>query len=46
MSQLDGANIIHWRDWSEEAFEAARSEDKQVLLTLGRHLVSLVPRHG
>ena len=35
MSQLDGANTILWRDWSEEAFEAARSEDKQVLLTLG-----------
>ena len=35
MSQLDGAKTILWRDWSEEAFEAARSEDKQVLLTLG-----------
>ena len=35
MSQPDGANTILWRDWSEEAFEAARSEDKQVLLTLG-----------
>ncbi len=35
MSQPDGANTISWRDWSEEAFEAARSQDKQVLLTLG-----------
>ena len=35
MNQLDGVNTIPWRDWSEEAFEAARSEDKQVLLTLG-----------
>ena len=35
MSQPDGANTILWRDWSEEAFEAARSEEKQVLLTLG-----------
>ena len=35
MSQPDGANTILWRDWSEEAFAAAQSEDKQVLLTLG-----------
>ncbi len=35
MSQFDGAKTILWRNWSEEAFEAARSEDKQVLLTLG-----------
>ena len=35
MSQLDGAKTILWREWSEEAFEAARSEDKHVLLTLG-----------
>ena len=35
MSLLDGANIISWRDWNEEAFEAAKSEGKPVLLTLG-----------
>ena len=35
MSQSHGANAIGWRDWSPEAFEAARSEDKPVLLTLG-----------
>ncbi len=35
MSQLHGATAISWRDWSEEAFEAARSEGKTVLLTLG-----------
>ena len=35
MSQLDGTNAISWRDWNEDAFEAARSEDKPVLLTLG-----------
>ena len=35
MSQVDGANAIHWRDWNEEAFEAAKSEGKPVLLTLG-----------
>ena len=35
MSQLDGANTISWRDWNEEAFEAAKSEGKPVLLTLG-----------
>ena len=35
MSQRHGADGITWRDWSEEAFEASRSEDKRVLLTLG-----------
>ncbi len=35
MSQSHGADGIAWRDWSEEAFEASRSEDKPVLLTLG-----------
>ena len=35
MSQPDGAAAISWRDWSEEAFETARSEGKPVLLTLG-----------
>ena len=35
MSQLHGATAISWQEWSEEAFEAARSEGKTVLLTLG-----------
>ena len=35
MSQFDSANAISWRDWNEEAFEAAKSEGKPVLLTLG-----------
>ena len=35
MSKSHGATGIAWRDWSEEAFKAARSEDKPVLLTLG-----------
>ncbi len=35
MSQPDDANAISWRDWNEEAFEAARAEGKPVLLTLG-----------
>lgn len=35
MSQSHGAGGIAWRDWGEEAFAAARSEDKPVLLTLG-----------
>ena len=35
MSQSHGDSSISWRDWSEEAFEASRSEDKPVLLTLG-----------
>ena len=28
-------NAISWRDWNENAFEAAKVEDKPVLLTLG-----------
>ena len=35
MSQAKDINEISWRDWNEDAFEAARSEDKPVLLTLG-----------
>ena len=35
MSQPDGANAVAWRDWNEEAFEAATAEGKPVLLTLG-----------
>ena len=35
MSQSHGGEGIAWRDWSEEAFEASRSEDKPVLLTIG-----------
>ena len=35
MSQSHGADSIAWRDWSEAAFEASRSQDKPVLLTLG-----------
>ena len=42
MSQSHGADGIAWRDWSEEAFAAARSEDKPALLTIGatwRHVM-------
>ena len=35
MSQGHGADGIAWREWSEDAFAASRSEDKPVLLTLG-----------
>lgn len=35
MSQSHGADGIAWRDWSEDAFQSSRSEDKPVLLTLG-----------
>ena len=35
MSQQHGASAIPWREWNEEAFAAARSESKPVLLTLG-----------
>ena len=35
MSQGHGETKIPWRDWNEEAFAAARAEDKPVLLTLG-----------
>ena len=35
MSQSHGADGIAWRDWSEDAFSASRSENKPVLLTLG-----------
>ena len=36
MSQTEGgAAGIAWRDWNEAAFEAARAEEKPVLLTLG-----------
>ena len=35
MSQPHDTNAVSWRDWNEEAFEAAKSEGKPVLLTLG-----------
>ena len=35
MSQHHATNAISWREWNEEAFAAARSEGKPVLLTLG-----------
>ena len=35
MSQPAGVNAIAWREWNEEAFTAARSDGKPVLLTLG-----------
>ena len=35
MSQSHGAGGIAWREWSEDAFAASRSDDKPVLLTLG-----------
>lgn len=35
MSQPDSVKSIDWREWNEDAFTAARSEGKPVLLTLG-----------
>ena len=35
MSQPHYGNAIPWREWNEDAFRAAKSEDKPVLLTLG-----------
>ena len=35
MSQTAHESSISWRDWNEAAFEAAKAEDKPVLLTLG-----------
>ena len=35
MSQQHGAGAIPWRDWGADAFQAARAEEKPVLLTLG-----------
>ncbi len=35
MTLPNNAGPIAWREWSEESFEAARSQDKPVLLTLG-----------
>ena len=35
MSQLQGTGAISWRNWGGDAFEAARAEEKPVLLTLG-----------
>jgi uncharacterized protein YyaL (SSP411 family) len=35
MTQHDNSNSIPWREWGEDAFDAARSEGKPVLLTLG-----------
>ena len=35
MSESEHANAISWREWDESAFDAARSEEKPVLLTLG-----------
>ena len=35
MSPLEDAQGIAWREWGEEAFEAAKVENKPVLLTLG-----------
>ena len=35
MTQTDRPDAISWRDWNEDAFAAARSQDKPVLLTLG-----------
>ena len=35
MSEIHGTGAIPWRDWGMEAFEAARTEEKPVLLTLG-----------
>ena len=35
MTQPDASNSIPWREWSEDAFDAARAQGKPVLLTLG-----------
>ena len=35
MSESEGIQEIRWRDWSDDAFAAANTEDKPVLLTLG-----------
>ena len=35
MTQPDASNSIPWREWSEDAFDAARTQGKPVLLTLG-----------
>ena len=35
MSRVENSRRIPWREWNEEAFEAARAEEKPVLLTLG-----------
>ena len=35
IDRVVSVQAIAWRDWNEEAFEAARSEGKFVLLTLG-----------
>ena len=35
MSQPHYGNAIPWREWNEDAFRAAKSEGKPVLLTLG-----------
>lgn len=35
MSGSEGIQEIKWRDWDEDAFAAARNENKPVLLTLG-----------
>ena len=35
MSLPDASSGISWREWSEEAFEDSRSQEKPVLLTMG-----------
>ena len=35
MRESENTNAISWREWNEAAFDAARSEEKPVLLTLG-----------
>ena len=35
MDENDMAAAIAWREWNEEAFKAAGTEGKPVLLTLG-----------
>ena len=29
------SSLVHWREWSEEAFQAAREQDKPILLDIG-----------
>ena len=33
--RLHAGNPVQWREWGEEAFEAARREDRPVFLSIG-----------
>ena len=32
---MKDSNNIHWREWGDEAFEAAQKLDKPILLAIG-----------